>query len=242
MAPTIRKDPQDAGRQRQENARRPSASACRVYGLPLHQLGSGCRCSSPAGAADSQAAVGHGCYLAHPEGQEEEDRGRSVPCGAGPSQSAALGRGGGSLHAGAQAVSGRRASVGALSELATCYVELQDDIFADTVVRHLAERFSGDSPLMPQAGDQLLRMAQYYTDRKAQDKKDATYDLYFRRFPKHFRMPAVLYSFGLQKLTAEDYPGAMDYFKKVQAHTRIHRSTSTLSATSPPSTRRWSKN
>ena len=56
-------------------------------------------------------------------------------------------------------------SIGALVELATCYIELDEGIFADTVVHHLGQRFGGNSPSMAVAGDQVLRVAQLYTDR-----------------------------------------------------------------------------
>jgi tetratricopeptide (TPR) repeat protein len=107
-------------------------------------------------------------------------------------------------------------SMGALSELATCYIELQEQIFADAVIHHLAERFGGDSPQMAAAGDQVLRMAVFYNDRKMMEKKDETYNLYFQYYAKHSRMPSILYSFGLQKMTTEDYAGALDYFQKVK--------------------------
>ena len=108
-------------------------------------------------------------------------------------------------------------AMGALSEVATCYLELQEDLFRDAVVHHLAERFGGDSPQMAAAGDQVLRMAALYNDRKMAEKRDETYALYFSHFPKHSRMAAILYSFGLQRITAEDYPGGLEYFKKVQS-------------------------
>jgi len=125
-------------------------------------------------------------------------------------------------------------AVACMADLATCYFWLEDYIFADMIVHHLAQRFGGDSPLMAMAGDQVLRMATFFNDSKKEEAKEGAYAQYFNYFPKHSRMPAVLYSFGSDKLKVEDYAGALAYFDKIT--TRYTNSTPYFDAMSRSAT------
>jgi len=106
-------------------------------------------------------------------------------------------------------------AISALSELARCYIEAGDDLYADMVVRHLTERFRASDVASSKAGDEVLRIAEFYRERNRPDRMEAVYDLYFSRFPEHPRAAATLYRFGEQHLRDEDIPGAIGFYLSV---------------------------
>lgn len=106
-------------------------------------------------------------------------------------------------------------AISAISELARCYIETEEEIYAQMTERYLAESFGRKDSEQALAGDKLLGIAQMYEDRKQMDEKDAVYDLYFQYFPKHSRAPAMLFQFGEAKLTSQDYAGALKYFGNI---------------------------
>ena len=53
-------------------------------------------------------------------------------------------------------------SVAALGDLATCYIETENDLYADVVILYLAERFSGQRRYVTQAGNLVLNFAKMY--------------------------------------------------------------------------------
>lgn len=106
-------------------------------------------------------------------------------------------------------------SVSALGELSRCYIELQEELFADLVTRYLAERFSKRDDLSNKAGDQLMRAAEMYGERNMLDRRDTVYNLYFDRFPDHPLVPAMLFRFGEQKFGEEDYSGALKFYTRI---------------------------
>ena len=78
----------------------------------------------------------------------------------------------------------------ALSDLAICYIEMSDkdpmmQIYADTVVGHLAERFSANKELGRQAGDQLRLIAERYLQNAKPAKRDEVLGLFTRFYPDH---------------------------------------------------------
>ena len=78
-------------------------------------------------------------------------------------------------------------SVTALGELARCYVELKDDFFGDMVLRYIGERFNKDEALLRKAGDQVLRVANMYAERKMSGKETTVYNIFFEFFSAHPR-------------------------------------------------------
>lgn len=106
-----------------------------------------------------------------------------------------------------------KTSVSAVAELCQCYLELEEELFADAVASYLAERFAGNEELMSIAGDKLLRLASYCADRRMHDKRDAYYDLYFDHYKDHPRVAGMLFMFGQERFDREDYDGALKYYR-----------------------------
>ena len=112
-------------------------------------------------------------------------------------------------------------SVTALGDLAVCYIEdgaakdWYKALAADTVTAHLADRFCGNRLLTKAAGDQLRRIAEQYGQNGQQDKRDETYELFFRNFPGHHAAGALVMSFGEREFTAKNFPAAMRYYRTV---------------------------
>jgi tetratricopeptide (TPR) repeat protein len=108
-------------------------------------------------------------------------------------------------------------SVVALGDLFRCYLELgtnvANEIYADTVLKHLAERFSGNEKLGSQAGDQLLSLADAYIEHKRPDKADGVYQIFGVYYKAHPSTVRVLMRSGDQKLTAKDLDGARAYYR-----------------------------
>jgi tetratricopeptide (TPR) repeat protein len=111
-------------------------------------------------------------------------------------------------------------SVPALGDLAISYIETSDKdadaaLMADTVVAHLAERFSANAKLMKEAGDQLRRIGEHYGELRMEDKKRQTYALFFRDYPAHYAAGQLVMSFGEREFAAKNYVGAIAYYKQV---------------------------
>lgn len=118
-------------------------------------------------------------------------------------------------------------ALAALHDLALCYIELntnyESTLSCETVMRHMAERFSGKTALVGKTGDVLCRLAETLGgEKKRPDLKAVAYDLFFQNFPGHPMVPATLYRFGDNRLNAEDYDGAMDYYKRIVAQYTNH--------------------
>lgn len=109
-------------------------------------------------------------------------------------------------------------SLVALEDLAKCYVELQNELLAELVIRHLSERFCENDDMMSRAGDGVLRIAYMYDEKRMNDRRDQTYSTFFRQFIRHPRTPALLFRFGEDRLREEDYAGAMNYYRRVRTN------------------------
>ena len=112
-------------------------------------------------------------------------------------------------------------AVPALGDLVRCYVqEIEEDpaseLYADTVAGHLAERFSQNRETRGSAGDELVRLAEYWLETTGRaDKRAAVYDLFFAGYPDHPVAPNYMLSFGERHYKEQDYPAALSYFRQV---------------------------
>ena len=109
----------------------------------------------------------------------------------------------------------RPSAVRSLSDLATCYIELDNETMADMVVHYLAERFGMHDQLMNEAGNAVLRLAFSYAERGMKDKERECYDAFLGNFLKHPRTATELFRFGMDEYAEENYEGALDYFVKL---------------------------
>ena len=107
-------------------------------------------------------------------------------------------------------------SVAALGELARCYVEMDEELYAEMVVRYLAERFSLHPEFSNKAGDQVVRVAMMYAERNQPALRDRVYDSFFQFFPKHPTAPGTLYRMAERKFEQENYEGALIYFEQIK--------------------------
>lgn len=107
-------------------------------------------------------------------------------------------------------------SVAALGELARCYIETDNELYTEVTIRHLAERFCMHPKYSNKAGDQLLRTAMLYTERKWPEHRDAAYELYFGRFKKHPSAPATLFRLAEKRFAKDDFKGALEYYRTIK--------------------------
>jgi tetratricopeptide (TPR) repeat protein len=106
-------------------------------------------------------------------------------------------------------------SVPALADLATCHIELKNDLYADTVIAYMSERYNRNARFGTTAGNYVLSFASAYGERGRPERKDAVYEIYFRHFTEHPMAAQLLYRFGDRKLKEEDVAGAMKYYERV---------------------------
>ena len=109
-------------------------------------------------------------------------------------------------------------AIPALGDLARCYMQgIQDnpdaELYTDTVIGHLAERFCSGSDKMQPAGDELIRLAENWLEYGRADKRLQVYDLFFRLYPGHSSCPIYLASFGEKAYKDQDYASALNYFQ-----------------------------
>lgn len=111
-------------------------------------------------------------------------------------------------------------AIPALGDLARCHIQrvAQDEnakLYAETVVGHLAERFFDNPAQMNAAGDELIRVAEYWKECGHEDGRRATYSRYFKLYPEHPSCVGLLTSFGEQAYKDEDYVHALEYYTRV---------------------------
>lgn len=111
-------------------------------------------------------------------------------------------------------------SIDALSEYARAYIQLGDnqkaeekqfsDLCEETIIGHLAERFSQSSKAgMIKAGDELRRIAEFYGERNQIIEREATYQYFFELYPEHPLAAPVLMAAAEKLYREEDYAGAI---------------------------------
>jgi len=110
-----------------------------------------------------------------------------------------------------------RGAPAAVSELARCYVELKDDPYARAMTGFLAERYSQVTNAYEDAGYALLAVAGAYDERQAWLKSEAVYDQYYRYYPNHSQVPAVLFRQGEAALRLTNTVEALKNYQKVTA-------------------------
>lgn len=111
-------------------------------------------------------------------------------------------------------------SISALGELAHCYVETRqndplNELLAEMVMAHLAERFANNPKLANMAGDEVRRLADYYGAQGMEDKRRRGYDLFFRNFPNNPNAALLVMDFGSKAYKDKDYTAALDYYQRV---------------------------
>ncbi len=109
----------------------------------------------------------------------------------------------------------QESSVSALGELAGCYIELEEELMVDMVVRYVSERFCRHKDFMIKAGDQVVKIAFTYTEANKQDRADTVYDVFFRNFKTHPRTPAELFRYGEEALRGGEFDRALGYYRQI---------------------------
>lgn len=126
-------------------------------------------------------------------------------------------------------------SVPALGDLAKCYMQnLVEDpdalMYAEMVIGHLAERFCARKDLMNAAGDELIRIAEYWTECGRPDLRLDTYGKFFKLYPSHPSCVSYLSSFAEKAFQDKDYPHAIEYYSVVaESYTNSPRAFDALS-------------
>ncbi len=110
-------------------------------------------------------------------------------------------------------------AVPALGDLARCYMQnVKEDpdaeLYADTIIGHLAERFCSGRDTMQVAGDELIRLAEDWLQYGQAAKRLQTYDLFFRFYHNHSSCPVYLAMFGEKAYKDKDYVSALAYFER----------------------------
>jgi len=106
-------------------------------------------------------------------------------------------------------------SLSALTDLATCYINEQDDLYAQMVTGYLAERFGRNPTLSKEAGDALLRIAGVYEGAGNMARVNQIYQDFIKYFPTHEKVSFIIFRFGDFKVREEKYGEALDYFKQM---------------------------
>ena len=108
-------------------------------------------------------------------------------------------------------------TIPALGDLARSYIELQDDLDADVVTGHLAERFCRNRDLQENAGNELLRVAEFYGERKMDQKRKQVYDSFLRNYHDHSLASSTIMRFGEQAFQQQDFGTALGYYQQIVA-------------------------
>ncbi|MBM4148824.1 MAG: tetratricopeptide repeat protein [Lentisphaerae bacterium] len=105
-----------------------------------------------------------------------------------------------------------------LGDLARCYIELGEPILAEMTIRYLGERFGADEQRSRKAGDELLRLAALYDEKKNTTDRDRTYQVFFDRFRTHPSAPALLVKTAADHFDARNYNDALALFRQAETN------------------------
>jgi tetratricopeptide (TPR) repeat protein len=111
----------------------------------------------------------------------------------------------------------RETSVAAMGELAACYIELEEPLLCDVLLRHLSERFCRHETLMKKAGDQVVRVAFKFSERNDPARMQEAYDIFFTYFKKHPRTASELFRFAQDAFRSDDLGKAFEYYEQIVA-------------------------
>jgi TolA-binding protein len=103
------------------------------------------------------------------------------------------------------------ASMRAMGFIIQCYIELNDKLFARTMIEFTAERYAGQ----PAAANALLSAATLANNKKDTAFATEIYEAYLRGFPKHERAGTILFYLGNERRKAGDNEGANFYFQRI---------------------------
>jgi TolA-binding protein len=111
-------------------------------------------------------------------------------------------------------------SIPALGELTHCYIETRqndplNELLAEMIMAHLAERFANHPKLSNFAGDEVRRLADYCGGQGMEDKRRRGYDLFFRNFPNNPNAALLVMDFAGKAYKDKDYEAALGYYQRV---------------------------
>ncbi len=110
-------------------------------------------------------------------------------------------------------------SVTALGELAKACLEVRgedgyEELLAETITAHLAERFCL-TPYTLDAGGEVERLADLMGEKQMMEKRNQAYDLFFRNFTSHPDAPLKLMIFGGKADEGGNAAGALAYYNRL---------------------------
>jgi tetratricopeptide (TPR) repeat protein len=106
-------------------------------------------------------------------------------------------------------------TVGVLADTAMCYIELEDDLYADVIIHYIAERFGANPAQAVAAGNYVLSFASMYGERGRPARKEQVTEVFFNNFSAHPLTARMLMARGDKLLKADDIEGAMPYYTRV---------------------------
>ena len=115
-------------------------------------------------------------------------------------------------------------SIQALGNLARAYYESATPenlhmLYGDMVVHHIADRFGSNPVFRDEAGNTVVRIAEFCGEQGWNDRRRDLYDVFFRDCPEHAMVPTYLKSFAMRHYSDEDYPTALDYLGRLACYT-----------------------
>lgn len=103
-------------------------------------------------------------------------------------------------------------SIGALGNLAQCYLHLQDHLYAKVVVHYLGERFAAKSDIPARA---IVSMGKLYEDAGNAEMGLYMYNQYLKYSPKDSRAGQILFYLASKAQQAENQELADAYYAKI---------------------------
>ena len=115
-------------------------------------------------------------------------------------------------------------SVYAVSELTRCYIELWDpanlataanELYADTTMSYLAERFGTMPGASSAAGNEMSRIISLYGERSQETKRQQAVNLFLKFFPSHPYVATMLLSAAEEAFKAENDDAALELYARL---------------------------
>ena len=116
--------------------------------------------------------------------------------------------------------------MGAFGDLAKCYAEQGDRVYADAVTGFIAERFCESTNRYDEAGAALLKVASAYEERNDMLMASRVWGLYASQYPRHAAVADVLFRQGDLSLRSSNYVAAVAFYKQIMDNypkSRMHQ-------------------
>lgn len=105
--------------------------------------------------------------------------------------------------------------IAAMGELAQCYVQLKDNLWADAVTEFIAERYCRKDATREEAGNTLLQIIAALETQGELVRVSEVNELFIKKFTNYSQIPVIIFRTAENKLLEEKYVEALAHYANI---------------------------